>query len=82
MPRVRRSARARQDTRRLERRARTGADEVAADAVAEVVEDAISVCLEHFRVRVEAGESELGDFLREELDAVRRVAEDDRLVDL
>lgn len=59
-----------------------GADEVAADAVAEVVEDAVAVRLEHARVRVEARVAEFGNLLGEELDPVRRVAEDDRLVDL
>lgn len=59
-----------------------GADEVAADAVAEVVEDAVAVRLEHAGVRVEARVAEFGNLLGEELDPVRRVAEDDRLVDL
>ena len=61
---------------------RTGADEVAADAVAEVVEDAVAVVLEHLGVRVEARVAEFGDLLGEELDAVGGVAEDDGLVDL
>lgn len=46
------------------------------------MEDAVAVRLEHARVRVEARVAELGDLLGEELDAVGRVAEDDRLVDL
>lgn len=58
------------------------AHEVAAHAVAEVVEDAVAVRLEHARVRVEARVAQLGDLLGEELDPVGRVAEDDRLVDL
>ena len=56
--------------------------EVAARAVAEVVEDAVAVALQHARVDVEARVAELGDLLRQELDAVDAVAEDDRLVDL
>ena len=46
------------------------------------MEDPVSVCLEHLCVRVEARVAELGDLLGEQLDSVRRVAEDDRLVDL
>ena len=56
--------------------------QVAAGAVAEVVEDAVAVRLQHARVDVEARVAELGDLLRQELDAVDAVAEDDRLVDL
>ena len=63
-------------------RGRTRADEVAADAVAEVVEDAVAVGLQHFSVDVETRVPELGDLLGEELHAVNRVAEDDGLVDL
>ena len=66
------------DTAREEVRA----DEVPTDAVAEVVEDAVTVRLEHLCVRVEARVAELGDLLREELDAVGGIAEDDGLVDL
>lgn len=68
--------------RRRRRRRRTGADEVTADAIAEVVEDAVAVVLEHLGVRVEARVAEFGDLLGEELDAVGGVAEDDGLVDL
>lgn len=64
------------------RNERTGADEVAANAIAEVVEDAVAVVLEHLGVRVEARVAEFGDLLGEEFDAVGRVAEDDGLVDL
>ena len=59
-----------------------GADEVTADAVAEVVKDAVSVGLEHFGVGVEAGVAEFGDFFGEEFDAISGVAEYDGLVDL
>jgi hypothetical protein len=47
-----------------------GADEVAADPVAEVVEYAVSVGLEHFGVRVEAGIAEFGHFFGEEFHSV------------
>ena len=44
------------------------------------MEDAVTSRLKHARVRVEAGVSQLGDLLREKLDAVGGVAENDRLV--
>ena len=59
-----------------------GTNEVSADPVAEIVKDAVTVGLKHFGMRIEAGVAEFGDFLGQELDSVRRVAEDDRLVDL
>ena len=59
-----------------------GTDKVAADAVPEVVEDAVPGLLGHPGVTVEAGVAELGDLLCEELYTVGRVAEDDGLVDL
>jgi hypothetical protein len=59
-----------------------GADEVTGDAVTEIVEDAITVRLEHFCMRVEARIAELSDFLGQELDSVGRIAEDDGLIDL
>ena len=62
-------------------REEVGRHEVAAEAVAEVVEDAVAVRLQHLGVDVEARVAELGDLLREQLDAVDAVAEDDRLVD-
>ena len=46
------------------------------------MEDAIPVCLEHLGVRVETGVAEFSDLLRQELDSVCGVAEDDGLVDL
>jgi hypothetical protein len=58
------------------------ADEVAAHALAKVVEDAVSVCLEHFCMRVEAGVAAFGDAFCEEFDSVCRIAEYDGLVDL
>mmetsp|Transcript_11992 Transcript_11992/g.50212 ORF Transcript_11992/g.50212 Transcript_11992/m.50212 type:complete len:251 (+) Transcript_11992:284-1036(+) len=59
-----------------------GGHQVAALAVAEVVEHAVAVRLHHLRVDVEARVPELGDLLRQKLDAVHAVAEDDALVDL
>mmetsp|Transcript_2200 Transcript_2200/g.7977 ORF Transcript_2200/g.7977 Transcript_2200/m.7977 type:complete len:876 (+) Transcript_2200:144-2771(+) len=59
-----------------------GRDEIAARAVPEVVKDAIAVRLDHLGVDVKARVAQLRDFAREELDAVHRVAENDRLVDL
>lgn len=58
------------------------AHEVSTHAVTEVVEDAITVRLQHFRVGVETGISKFSNLLRKQLDPVCRVAEDDRLVDL
>lgn len=61
---------------------RTRGDEVAAVAIAEVVEDAVAVALQHLGVDVEAGVSQLSDLLRQQLHPVDRVAEDYGLVDL
>lgn len=61
---------------------KVGAHKVAASAVAEVVENAITSVLGHLGVAVEAGIAQFGDLLGEQLYTVRRVAEDDRLVDL
>ena len=51
-------------------------------AAAELVEDAVAIRLFHLGVDVEAAVAELGDLLREQLDAVDRVAEDNALVDV
>lgn len=59
-----------------------GAHEVSTHPVAEVMEDAVTVRLQHFRVRVETGISKFGDLLCKQFDPVCRVAENDRLVDL
>ena len=56
--------------------------EVPRGAVAELVEHAVAGALQHLGVDVEAAVAELGDLLREQLDAVDGVAEDDGLVDL
>ena len=46
------------------------------------MKDAVSVGLEHFGVRVEAGISAFGDSFREEFDSICRIAEYDGLIDL
>ena len=46
------------------------ADEIAADAIAEVMEHAVAVRLQHFGMRVETGIAEFSYFLREQFDAV------------
>jgi len=56
-------------------------DEMPGSSVPELVEDPVPVGLLHLGVNVEAREPELGDLLREKLDAVHGVAEDDGLVD-
>ena len=60
----------------------TCADEVPALSVAEVVEDLVSVGLGHSGVDEEAGVTQLGDLLGQQLHTLHRVAEDDALVDL
>jgi len=49
---------------------RTGAHQVPAQAVTEVVEDTVAVRLEHLGVDVEARVAKLGDLFGEQLDAV------------
>ena len=46
------------------------------------MEHPVPVSLGHLGVDVEAAEPELGDLLGQKLNSLRRVAEDDRLVDL
>lgn len=58
------------------------ADEIAHGTVAEVMEDTVSMMLEHLCVRIETGVAEFGDFLREQLHSRGAVAEDDGLIDL
>jgi hypothetical protein len=57
-----------------------GADEVATHTIAEVVENSISVLLEHSSVRVEARVAQLCNLLRKKFNSVGGVAENDRLV--
>ena len=59
-----------------------GADQVPAYAVAEVVEDAVAVLLEHPSVRVETRVAQFSDLLGQKLDTVGGIAENDGLVDL
>lgn len=63
-------------------RVRTGADEISAYSITEIVEYSVTVVLKHLGMRVEAGVTEFGDLLGEELDTVCRVTEDDGLIDL
>lgn len=59
-----------------------GADQVPAQTRSEVVEHAVPVSLLHAGVNVVAAVAQLGDLFRQQLNTLRRVAEDDRLVDL
>lgn len=59
-----------------------GADEVAAHAVAEIVEHSVTVLLKHAGVRVEARVAEFSDLLGEQFHTVCGVTEDNRLVNL
>ena len=59
-----------------------GADEVTAHAVAEVVENAITVGLQHFCMGVEARVTQLCHFFSQELDTVGGITKDDRLINL
>ena len=58
------------------------ANEITAYAIAEIMEDTITVRLEHFGVRIETRIAEFGDFFSEELNAVGGVAKDNGLIDL
>lgn len=58
------------------------ADEVTAHAVAEVVENAITVGLQHFCMGVEARITQLCHFLSQELDTIGGITKDDRLINL
>ena len=59
-----------------------GTDKVTTHAVAEVMENAITVRLQHFCMGVEARVAQLRHFLRQELDTVGRITKDDRLINL
>src|SRR4051812_31061832 len=59
-----------------------GADEVTADTITEIVENAVTVGLEHFGMAVKARITKFGDLLGEKLYTVRRVTKDDGLIDL
>jgi hypothetical protein len=58
------------------------AHEVSANTVAEVMEYAVAVVLQHARVRIEARVSKLSNLLGKKLNAIGRVTEDDGLVNL
>src|SRR5271168_2999959 len=58
------------------------ANKVSANTITEVVEDPVAVCLKHAGMTIETGVAKFSNFLGKKLDAIRRVAEDDRLVDL
>ena len=58
------------------------ADKVTAHAVTEVVENAITVGLQHFCMRVEARVTQLCHFLSQELDTIGGITKDDRLINL
>uniref|UniRef100_A0A182VJU9 Uncharacterized protein n=1 Tax=Anopheles merus TaxID=30066 RepID=A0A182VJU9_ANOME len=59
-----------------------GADQVPAQPRPEVVEHPVPVGLLHAGVDVVAAVAQLGNLFREQFDTLRRIAEDDRLVDL
>uniref|UniRef100_A0A182QC26 Uncharacterized protein n=1 Tax=Anopheles farauti TaxID=69004 RepID=A0A182QC26_9DIPT len=59
-----------------------GTDQIPAQAGAEVVEHPVTVGLLHASMYVVAAVPELGNLFRQQLDTLRRVAEDDRLIDL
>src|SRR6266550_5708906 len=58
------------------------ADEVAAYAIAEIMENAVAMRLQHLCVRVEARISKLCHLFGQKLDTLGRITKDDRLVDL
>lgn len=57
-------------------------NEVPTYAVTEIVEYAITMRLQHFRVRIETRVAELRDLLGQQLDTISGVTKDDRLVNL
>jgi len=57
-------------------------DQMTRRAVAEFVKDAVAVGMLHLGVDVVTRITQFGDFLRQQLDAVHRVAEDDGLINL
>lgn len=58
------------------------ADKIATNAIAEIMEDAVTVRLEHFGMRIEAGITKLGDLFCKQFDSIGRVAENDGLINL
>lgn len=61
---------------------KVGANQISTNAVTEVMEDTVAVCLEHPSVAVETRVAQFGNLLGKKFDTVSRIAEDDRLVDL
>lgn len=61
---------------------KVGCDKVASGTIAKLMKDTITIRLLHLGVDIVAGIAKLGDFLREQFDAVDGVAENDGLVDL
>ena len=59
-----------------------GTHKISADAVSEIVEDTIPILLEHLGMGVKARVAEFSDLLSKKFHTVRRIAKDDRLVDL
>ena len=59
-----------------------GTDKITADTIAEIVEYAVTVGLQHAGMTVEAGVAKFGDLLGKKFNTVSGVAEYDRLVDL
>jgi len=59
-----------------------GADQVSAQAGPEVVEDSVPVVLGHPRVDVVAAVAEVSNLFGQQLHTLRRVAENDALIDL
>ena len=59
----------------------TGSHQVPGCPVTELMENPISVCLLHLGMDIVARVAKLGNFLREQLDAVHGIAENDTLVD-
>jgi hypothetical protein len=58
------------------------ANEIAANAVAKIVENAIPVRLEHLGMRIKTRVAQLGNFFGEEFHPIGGIAENDRLVNL
>jgi len=56
------------------------ADEVAAYAIAEIMENTVTMRLKHLCMRVEARISKLRHLFGQELDTLSRITKDDRLV--
>lgn len=59
-----------------------GAHQVSAQTRSEVVEHTVSVGLLHPSVNVVTAVAQLGNLFRQQFDTLRRIAEDDRLIDL